>query len=103
MSVDQSIKEGRTCLAVKIAFEVSPDDEEIIRLLSKNEKMIEGVYLQILKSGQKKGTIRNSINTDITAAFFACSSSAFLKNYALNKNRKKVYEMIETLIQMVKP
>ncbi|MEJ7560739.1 MAG: hypothetical protein WKF66_20680 [Pedobacter sp.] len=103
LSVDQSIKEGRTCLAVKIAFEVSPDDEEIIRLLSKNEKMIEGVYLQILKSGQKKGTIRNSINTDITAAFFACSSSAFLKNYALNKNRKKVYEMIETLIQMVKP
>jgi len=103
LSVAQSIKEGRTCLAVKIAFEVSPDDEEIIRLLSKNEEIIEGVYLQILNSGQKKGTIRNNIDPEITAAFFASSSSAFLKSYALNKNQKKVYEMIETLIQMVTP
>ncbi len=103
LAIDESISEGRTCLAVKIAFEISKTDEEIIRLLSKNEKMIQEIYFQIIKSGQEKGIIRNNLNTEVTAAFFSSSSSALLKKYALNKNRKEVYDMIETLIQMVKP
>lgn len=102
LAIDQSINEGRTCLAVKIAFEISPNDENIIRLLSKNEKMIEEIYFQILKKGQENGSIKNSLNAEVTAAFFTCSSGALLKNYALNKSRKEVYNMIETLIQMVK-
>lgn len=102
LAIDESMNEGRTCLAVKIAFEISENDKEIIHLLSKNEKMIEEIYFQILKSGQEEGVIKNTLNTKLTAAFFACSSSALLKNYALNKNRKEVYNMLETLIQMVK-
>lgn len=102
LAIDQSINEGRTCLAVKIAFEISPNDQNIIRLLSKNEKMIEEIYFQILKRGQEDGSIKNVLNTEVTAAFFTCSSGALLKNYALNKSRKEVYDMIETLIQMVK-
>jgi len=102
LAIDESISEGRTCLAVKIAFEISPADEDIISLLSKNEKMIEEIYFQIIKSGQEKGIIKNNLNTEVTAAFFSSSSSAFLKKYVLNKNRKEVYDMIETLILMVK-
>lgn len=102
LAIDESISEGRTCLAVKIAFEISSTDEEIIRLLSKNEKMIEEIYFKIIKGGQEEGAIKKNLNTEVTAAFLSCSSSAFLKKYALNKNRKEVYDMIETLIQMVK-
>lgn len=102
LSIDQSINEDRTCLAVKITFEISPTDEEIIHLLSKYEKRIEEVYFQVLKTGQEVGVIKNNLDTRATAAFFTCSSSAFLKNYALNKNQKQVYNMIETLLEMVK-
>lgn len=102
LAIDQSISEGRTCLAVKIAFEISPTDEEIIGLLSQNEKIIEKIYFQILKSGQEAGVIKNNLDIEVTAAFFSCSSCALLKKYALNKNRKEVYDMIEILIQMVK-
>ncbi|MDY0905454.1 TetR/AcrR family transcriptional regulator [Pedobacter sp. CFBP9032] len=102
LAIDQSISEGRTCLAVKIAFEISPTDEEIIGLLSQNEKIIEKIYFQILKSGQEAGVIKNNLDIEVTAAFFSCSSGALLKKYALNKNRKEVYDMIEILIQMVK-
>lgn len=101
LAIDESISEGRTCLAVKIAFEISTTDEEIIRLLYKNEKMIEEIYFQIIKDGQEKGVFRDNLNTELTAAFFSSSSSALLKKYALTKNRKEVYDMIETLIQMV--
>lgn len=101
LAIDESISEGRTCLAVKIAFEISTTDEEIIRLLYKNEKMIEEIYFQIIKDGQEKGVFRDNLNTELTAAFFSSSSSALLKKYALTKNRKEVYDMIDTLIQMV--
>jgi len=102
LAIDESISEGRTCLAVKIAFEISQTDADIIRLLSKNEKMIEEIYFQIIKNGQDKGIIKNNLNTEVTAAFFSSSSSTLLKKYVLNKNRKEVYDMIETLIQMIK-
>ncbi len=102
LAIDQSMNEGRTCLAVKIAFEIAPSDEEVIGLLSRNEKMIEEVYHQILKSGQEAGDIKALLDTKLTAGFFASSSGALLKRFALTKNRKEVYDMVETLIQMVK-
>jgi len=102
LAVDQSINEERTCLAVKIAFEVALTDEDVRRLLAVNEKKIEEIYFQILKIGQQQGCIKTGLDTKATADFFACSSSAMFKNYALNKNRKAVYEMIENLIVMIK-
>jgi TetR/AcrR family transcriptional repressor of nem operon len=101
LAIDESISEARTCLAVKIAFEISTTDEEIIRLLYKNEKVIEEIYFQIIKDGQDKGVFRDNLNTELTAALFSSASSALLKKYTLTKNRKEVYDMIETLIQMV--
>jgi len=102
LAVDQSINEGRTCLAVKIAFEISPSDDEVLNLLTNNEKVFEDIYFQILKRGQEEGTIDNTLDAAVTATFFSCSSAAFLKKYALNKSRKEVYDLIENLIQMVK-
>ncbi|KGO95056.1 hypothetical protein Q766_02820 [Flavobacterium subsaxonicum WB 4.1-42 = DSM 21790] len=102
LAVDQSINEGRTCLAVKMAFEIALTDEDIRRLLASGEKKIEGIYFEILKAGQQQGSMKGDFDTKVTADFFACSSSAMFKNYALNKNRKAVYDMIETLINMVK-
>lgn len=102
LAIDQSIKEDRTCLAVKIAFETAFTDEDITRLLSNNEKKIEGIYFETVKTGQNQGSIKSNLDTKLTADFLASSSSALFKNYALNKNRKTVYDMIETLIQMIK-
>ncbi|WP_219225841.1 TetR/AcrR family transcriptional regulator [Pedobacter antarcticus] len=102
LAVDQSINENRTCLAVKISFEMALTDEDVRRLLSNNEKKIEEIYFKILKGGQEQGCIKADLDTKLTADFFACSSSALFKNYALNKSRKNIYDMIETLIQMVK-
>jgi TetR/AcrR family transcriptional repressor of nem operon len=102
LAVDQSIKEDRICLAVKIAFELALTDQEVRRLLAANEKKIEHIYFEILKLGQIQGSIKVDLDTKLTADFFASSSSAMFKNYALNKNRKYIYDMIETLIVMVK-
>jgi len=102
LAVDQSIKEERTCLAVKIASELALTDEDVRRLLVTNEKKIEEIYFQTLKSGQQQGCIKIDIDTKSTADFFACSSGALFKNYALNKNRKAIYDMIETLIHLVR-
>jgi len=102
LAVDQSINEERTCLAVKIAFEVALTDDEVRRLLASNEKKIEEIYFKILKIGQQQGRIKTDLDLTSTADFFACSSSAMFKNYALNKNRKSVYNMIESLILMIK-
>lgn len=102
LAVDQSINEDRICLAVKIAFEIALTDEDVRRLLVNNEKKIEQIYLETIKIGQNQGSIRSNLNTKLTADFFASSSSAMFKNYALNKNRKGVYDMIETLIVMTK-
>ncbi|RZJ83511.1 MAG: hypothetical protein EOO20_22655 [Chryseobacterium sp.] len=102
LAVDQSIKEGRTCLAVKMAFEISLGDEDVRRVLLSSEKNIEEIYYRILLAGQDQGSVKNNLNAKLTADFFAASSSALFKNYALNKNRKAVYDMIENLISMVK-
>ncbi|MET0573040.1 MAG: TetR/AcrR family transcriptional regulator [Pedobacter agri] len=102
LAVDQSIKEGRTCLAVKMAFEISLGDEDVRRVLLSSEKKIEEIYYNILLAGQAQGSLRNNVDAKLTADFFAASSSALFKNYALNKNRKAVYDMIENLISMVK-
>jgi len=102
LAVDQSIKEGRTCLAVKMAFEISLGDEDVRRVLLSSEKKIEEIYYNILLAGQAQGSFRNNVDAKLTADFFAASSSALFKNYALNKNRKAVYDMIENLISMVK-
>ncbi|WP_316800166.1 TetR/AcrR family transcriptional regulator [Pedobacter frigidisoli] len=102
LAVDQSIQEGRSCLAVKMAFEISVNDEDIRRVLLTNEKKIEEIYFRILKKGQEKRVFKADLNTKLTADFFAASSSALFKNYALNKNRKAIYDMIENLIDMVK-
>jgi len=102
LSVDQSIKEERTCLAVKIAFEIALTDEDVRLLLANNEKKIEDVYFETLKAGQTQGCVKKDLDSRLTADFFACSSSALFKNYALNKNRRAVYDMIETLIHMIK-
>ncbi|WP_116790388.1 TetR/AcrR family transcriptional regulator [Flavobacterium psychrotrophum] len=102
LAVDHSIKEDRTCLAVKLSFEIAITDDDIRRLLTTNEKKIEDIYFEILKSGQQQGCFKSDLNTRVTADFFACSSAALFKNYALNRNRKAIYDMIETLIHMVK-
>jgi len=102
LAVDQSIKEDRICLAVKIAFELALTDQEVRRLLAANEKKIEHIYFEALKLGQSQGSIKVDLDTKLTADFFASSSSAMFKNYALNENRKYIYDMIETLIVMVK-
>ncbi|MBD8081025.1 TetR/AcrR family transcriptional regulator [Chryseobacterium caseinilyticum] len=102
LAIDQSIREERTCLAVKIAFEVALTDEDVRILLAGNEKKIEKVYLEILEKGQEQSCIKGDLDPKLTAAFLAGSSSALFKNYALNKNRKTIYDMIETLIQMIK-
>ncbi|TRW23649.1 TetR/AcrR family transcriptional regulator [Flavobacterium zepuense] len=102
LSVDQSINEERTCLAVKMAFEIAVTDEDIRRLLANNDKKIEEIYFEILKAGQQQGCFRDDLDTRLTAGFFTGSSSALFKNYALHKNRKAIYDMMETLIQMVK-
>ncbi|MDQ1142701.1 TetR/AcrR family transcriptional regulator [Pedobacter agri] len=102
LAVDQSIREGRTCLAVKMAFEISLGDEDVRRVLLSSEKKIEEIYYNILLAGQAQGSVRNNVDAKLTADFFAASSSALFKNYALNKNRKAVYNMIENLISMVK-
>jgi len=102
LAVDQSIKEDRTCLAVKIAFEIALTDEDVRDLLANSDKKIEEIYFKILKGGQQQGSIKDDLDIKVTADFFACSSGALFKNYALNKNRKAIYSMIETLIHMVK-
>ena len=102
LAVDQSIKEGRTCLAVKMAFEISLGDEDVRRVLLRSEKKIEEIYYKILLDGQSEGSVNNKLDSKLTADFFAASSSALFKNYALNKNRNAVYDMIENLISMVK-
>ena len=102
LAIDQSINEERTCLAVKIAFEVALNDEDIRTLLAGNEKKIEKIYFEIVEKGLEQGCIKGDLNPKLTAAFLAGSSSALFKNYALNKNRKTTYDMIETLIQMIK-
>lgn len=102
LAVDQNIKEDRTCLAVKIAFEIALTDETIRHLLANNEKKIEEIYFEIIKSGQQQGCIKVDLDAKITADFFACSSSALFKNYTLNRNRMAIYNMIETMIHMVK-
>jgi len=102
LAVDQSIKEDRTCLAVKMAFEIALTDQDVRVLLASNEKKIEGIYFGIVKSGQEHGSIKAELDTKLTSDFLACSSSALFKNYTLNKNRKAVYDMIETLIGMIR-
>ncbi|PQA55133.1 TetR/AcrR family transcriptional regulator [Siphonobacter curvatus] len=102
LAVDQSINEERTCLAVKMAFEVGLADEDIRRLLANHEKKIEEIYFKTLKIGQEQGCMKADLDTKSTADFLACSSSAMFKNYVLNKNRKVVYDMIENLILMIK-
>ncbi|RZK17156.1 MAG: TetR/AcrR family transcriptional regulator [Pedobacter sp.] len=102
LAVDQSIKEGRTCLAVKMAFEISLGDEDVRRVLLRSEKKIEEIYYKILLAGKDQESVNNNLDTKLTADFFAASSSALFKNYALNKNRNAVYDMIENLISMVK-
>lgn len=102
LAVDQSINEERTCLAVKIAFELALTDEEVRRLLADNEKKIEKVYLNLLKQGQEQGLIKSELDAATAANFLTGSSSALFKNYALNKDRKAIYGMIETIIQLLK-
>ena len=102
LAVDQSINEDRTCLAVKIAFEIALTDEDVRRLLANNEKKIEQIYFETIKTGQSQGSIKGDLDTKLTAGLFASSSSAMFKNYALNKNRKGIYDMINTFIFMIK-
>lgn len=102
LAVDQSIKEDRICLAVKIAFEIALTDESVRHVLAISEKKIEDIYFQTLKTGQEEGCIKGDLDAKLTADFLASSSSAMFKNYALNKNRKTIYDMIETLISMIK-
>ncbi|KLT67084.1 TetR/AcrR family transcriptional regulator [Pedobacter sp. BMA] len=102
LSVDQSIEEGRSCLAVKLAFEISLCDDDVRRILVTNEKKFEEIYFKVLERGQEMGSVKTELNAKLTASFFAASSSALFKNYALNKNRNAVYDMIENLINMVK-
>jgi TetR/AcrR family transcriptional regulator, transcriptional repressor for nem operon len=102
LAVDQSINEDRTCLAVKIAFEIALTDEDVRRLLANNEKKIEQIYFETIKTGQSQGSIKGDLDTKLTAGLFGSSSSAMFKNYALNKNRKGIYDMINTLIFMIK-
>ena len=102
LAVDQSINEDKTCLAVKIAFEIALTDQDVRRLLANNEKKIEEIYFETLKTAQEQGKIKSDLDLKLTADFFACSSSALFKNYALNKNRKIIYDMIENMIDMIK-
>lgn len=101
MAVQQSISDQKVCLAVKMVFETALADEEINRMLLTNEKMIEKVYLAILERGILQDLMRDDLDTETTAAFFASSSAALLKNYVLHRDQHQVDNMIQLMVELV--
>lgn len=101
LSVQQSIKDNKVCLAVRMIFEIALVDKEINQMLVANEKKIEKVYLAILERGRQHKVVNEELDAETTAAFFASSSTTLLKNYVLYKNKTQVDAIISLLIQMI--
>lgn len=101
MSVSQSIKDQKVCLAVKMIFEMAMIDEEVNQMLLDNEKKIETVYLTVLQRGLRQKLIKQNIDINTTAAFLASYSTTLLKNYVLYRDKNQVDKMISLVIQFV--
>ena len=101
LSIQQSINDNKVCLAVKMIFEIALVDKEINQMLVANEKKIENVYLTILQRGIQQKNVKEKLDAETTAAFFASSSTTLLKNYVLYKNKTQVDAMIDLLIQLI--
>jgi len=101
LAVQQSMQDNNVCLAVRMVFEIALADNDINRMLLENEKKIEQVYLAILQRGMQQKLIKEELDAQTTAAFFASSSTTLLKNYVLYKNKAQVDAMINLLIQFI--
>lgn len=101
LSIQQSINDNKVCLAVKMIFEIALVDKEVNQMLVANEKKIENVYLTILQRGIQQKKVKEKLDPETTAAFFASSSTTLLKNYVLYKNKTQVDAMIDLLIQLI--
>ncbi|UZT97900.1 TetR/AcrR family transcriptional regulator [Chryseobacterium fluminis] len=102
MSVQQSIRDHKVCLAVRMIFEIAMVDQEINAMLAENEKKIEKVYLAILQRGIEQRLIKKELDIKTAASFFSSSSTTLLKNFVLYNNKAQVDAMISLWIQMIR-
>ncbi len=101
MSVQQSIRDHKVCLTVRMIFEIAMVDQEINAMLAENEKKIEKVYLAILQRGIEQKLVKKGLDVKTAASFFASSSTTLLKNFVLYNNKAQVDAMISLWIQMI--
>lgn len=101
LSVQQSITDNKVCLVVKMIFEIALVDEDINQRLVANEEKIKNVYLSVLQRGIEQKLVKEELDAETTAAFFASSSTTLLKNYVLYRNKTEITTMINLLIQLI--
>lgn len=101
--VAATLKDNKSCLMVRTIFELAPTDAEVRELIVKKGKELENVLYELLVKAQEQGEVKSSLQPKVAARYILATFSSFWSHYILSQNKKEVNDMVNFLIESLKP
>lgn len=93
-------KQRKGCFIVNAGVEVAPHDAEVMKIIQKNEQLVEDVFLKAIEKGQKSGEITNSQDSRSLARFISNTIKGIQVSVKSTKSKEVFSDVIETTLSV---
>lgn len=97
-----TLQEEKSCMAVKISFELGSSDAQVHEVLKRNADAITDIFKTLLTKAREAGELDKSKDPLLLARFIQCTLTGFWQNYALYHNPVLVKKLIGQLFDLIK-
>lgn len=89
------------CLGMKTIFEIAPEDNEVRKLLSKNNDIFIALFASVIQRAIDEGEIDKNEDPELMAEYIGTSFTGWKQSYILHGNPVKIKKMSEYLIKSI--
>lgn len=97
-----TLQEEKSCMAVKISFELGSADRKVHEVLKANADAITGIFRSLLVKARDAGELDAGKDPLLLARFIQCALTGFWQNYALYHNPVLIKKLIAQLFELIK-
>jgi TetR/AcrR family transcriptional regulator, transcriptional repressor for nem operon len=101
-AVENTLEEGRSCMAVNTSFELAPSDKAVRSVIEGFSGEIELVFRELIVKAIDQKELKEGIDPALLASFITANFSGFWQTYNLTRNRSLVEGMAGVLIDLLK-
>lgn len=97
-----TLQEQKSCMAVKVSFELGCSDTKVHEVLKRNADAITAIFRSLLVKAREAGELAPNKDPLLLARFIQCSLTGFWQNFDLYRNPVLVKRLIGQMFDLIK-